>query len=69
MRYSPKIVKVYFVQKMAVTEQFYSYGFMSYIAECGGFVGLFLGFSLLQLEQLFIYLELKGRSIGNKFLK
>ena len=69
MRYSPKIVKVYFVQKMAVTEQFYSYGFMAYIAECGGFVGLFLGFSLLQLEQLFIYLELKGRSIGNKFLK
>ena len=35
---------------MVVTEQFWSYGFMSYIAETGGFVGLFLGFSLLQLE-------------------
>ena len=38
--------------KMTVTKQFWSYGFEAYIAENGGFVGLFLGYSLLQLEDL-----------------
>ena len=40
---------------MIVTEQFWAYGFMSYIAETGGFVGLFLGYSLLQLELVVLY--------------
>ena len=40
---------------MIVTEQFWAYGFMSYIAETGGFVGLFLGCSLLQLELVVLY--------------
>ena len=40
---------------MIVTEQFWAYGFMSYIAETGGFVGLFLGCSLLQLELVLLY--------------
>ena len=39
--------------KMVVTEQFWAYGFLSYIAETGGFVGLFLGYSVLQLRDLF----------------
>ena len=41
-----------FKSKMTVTEQFWSYGFLSYVAENGGFVGLFLGYSLLQLRDL-----------------
>ena len=58
-RKSPDRMIIYFIHKMAVTKQFNSYGFMAYVAECGGFVGLFLGFSLLQLEQLFNFLETK----------
>ena len=37
---------------MKVSEQFWAYTFLAYIAECGGFVGLFLGYSLLQIEDL-----------------
>ena len=37
---------------MQVSEQFWAYTFLAYIAECGGFVGLFLGYSLLQIEDL-----------------
>ena len=38
----------YFNSKMVVTEHFLAYGFLAYIAEMGGFVGLFLGYSVLQ---------------------
>ena len=37
---------------MSVTEQFWAYGVMAYVAETGGFVGLFLGWSLLQAEDI-----------------
>ena len=47
---------------MTVTEQFWSYGFMAYIAENGGFVGLFLGYSLLQLEELITFCSNKFQS-------
>ena len=43
-----------FTSQMVVTEQFWEYTFMAYIAETGGFVGLFLGWSLLQTEQLIV---------------
>ena len=42
---------IYFKSKMVVTEQFWSYGFLTYVAENGGFVGLFLGYSVLQLKE------------------
>ena len=45
-------LQISFTSQMVVTEQFWEYGFMAYIAETGGFVGLFLGWSLLQFEQL-----------------
>jgi hypothetical protein len=41
---------------MVVTEQFWAYGFLTYIAETGGFVGLFLGYSALQLKDVFPYM-------------
>ena len=47
---------------MTVTEQFWSYGFMAYVAENGGFVGLFLGYSVLHLADMYPY-------IANKFKK
>ena len=53
--YPSQCARLFFNSKMVVTEQFWSYGFMSYIAETGGFVGLFLGYSLLQLELLLIF--------------
>ena len=40
---------IYFNSKMVVAEQFWAYGFLAYIAEMGGFVGLFLGYSVLQI--------------------
>ena len=46
---------LFFNSKMTVTKQFWSYGFMAYIAENGGFVGLFLGYSLLKLEELIMF--------------
>ena len=46
---------LFFNSKMTVTKQFWSYGFMAYIAENGGFVGLFLGYSLLKFEELIIF--------------
>ena len=51
---------------MTVTEQFWSYGFMAYIAENGGFVGLFLGYSLLQLEELITFCSQKFQSEPDK---
>ena len=42
---------IYFKSKMVVTEQFWSYGFLTYVAENGGFVGLFLGYSVLHLKE------------------
>ena len=46
-------MQLYFVSKMFVTEQFWAYTFLAYIAECGGFVGLFLGYSVLQIGDFF----------------
>ena len=43
-----------FSSQMVVTEQFWEYGFMAYIAENGGFVGLFLGWSILQTETVIV---------------
>ena len=51
---------------MTVTEQFWSYGFMAYVAENGGFVGLFLGYSLLQLEELINFCLQKFQSEPDK---
>ena len=45
-------LSVFFESRMVVTEQFWEYGVMAYVAETGGFVGLFLGWSLLQLGDL-----------------
>ena len=39
-----------FVSEMNVEEQYWTYTFMSYIAENGGFVGLFLGYSVLSFS-------------------
>ena len=47
---------LYFKSKMVVTEQYWVYGFMAYVAENGGFVGLFLGYSVLQLHDMIGYL-------------
>ena len=50
-----------FNSKMRVTEQFWSYGFLDLVAETGGFVGLFLGFSILDMR---IVLELCCRKLS-----
>ena len=39
--------------KMRVTEQFWAFTFLDFVAETGGFVGLFLGFSILDLRIVF----------------
>ena len=41
---------------MTVSEQFFAYGFLSYVAENGGFVGLFLGYSVLQMRDCISYI-------------
>ena len=42
-----------FVSDMNVIEQVWTYTFMAYVAENGGFVGLFLGYSVLSLSDFF----------------
>ena len=46
---SATYVKISLISKMDVTERFWSYGFVEWIAECGGFGGLFLGYSFSQI--------------------
>ena len=46
---------IYFKSKMVVNEQFWVYNFLAYVAENGGFVGLFLGYSVLQLKDIMYY--------------
>ena len=48
---STGMMKIVFNSKMTVSEQFFTYGFLTYVAENGGFVGLFLGYSVLQLRE------------------
>ena len=50
-----ELLILYFKSKMEVTEQYWVYGFMAYVAENGGFVGLFLGYSILQLNDIISY--------------
>ena len=57
---------IYFVSKMNVNEQFFAYTFMAYIAECGGFVGLFLGYSLLQIGEILQYCRERMYKISKK---
>ena len=57
--FSTKNLDIFFLSKMTVTEQFWSYTFLAYIAECGGFVGLFLGYSILQIGDVFKYISSK----------
>ena len=47
-----EVLYLEFFSEMLVTEQFWAYEFMSYIAENGGFIGLFLGYSLLHLREI-----------------
>ena len=56
-----------FKSKMTVTEQFWSYGFLSYVAENGGFVGLFLGYSVLQLKDLISFVFYGRDVVKNAF--
>ena len=47
--------------KMRITEQFWSYELLAFVAETGGFVGLFLGFSILDIR---IVVELFCRKLS-----
>ena len=50
-----EVMYINFKSKMVVTEQFWVYSFLAYVAENGGFVGLFLGYSVLQLKDIMNY--------------
>ena len=50
--YNTDTVYLEFFSEMTVMEQFWAYTGMSYIAENGGFVGLFLGYSVLHLQDV-----------------
>ena len=49
-------MQIALISKMNVSEQFFAYEFLAYVAENGGFVGLFLGYSVLQLRDFIGYL-------------
>ena len=64
---------------LEVMEQYRSYPLLSYCAELGGYAGVFLGLSMLQLSDFFLYIfsgtkKLSGnlkwfRKLSGKFLK
>ena len=41
-----------FHSRLTVEEQYWSYGAVSYLAEVGSFVGIFLGLSLFDVAQM-----------------
>ena len=47
-------VRLFFQSKVMIGREEYLYNFLSFFAEVGGYVGLILGFSLLNLTQLVI---------------
>ena len=59
-------LKISLISNMDVTERFWSYGFVEWIAECGGFGGLFLGYSFSQIGDL---IELLTGSFNKYLLK
>ena len=48
--------QVYIEQMITVQEQYWSYPFLSYVADVGGYVGVFLGVSFFQLSNLILFL-------------
>ena len=48
-------LQILFTSQMVVAQQVWDYGFMAYIGETGGFVGLFLGWSLLQMQEVIVF--------------
>ena len=47
-----KYIKIYFRQYVKVTEVYFSYTGLELIAEFGGYVGLFLGISVFDINQV-----------------
>ena len=47
-----KYIKIYFGQYIKVTEVYFSYTGLELIAEFGGYVGLFLGISVFDINQV-----------------
>lgn len=56
--------QIVFYSKLMVEEQYRSYLFPEYIADIGGYVGIFLGFSLYDMSYLVVivvsYINEKG---------
>ena len=48
--------QIKFTPMMEAVEQYMSYPALTYFAELGGYAGVFLGLSLLQLSDLILYL-------------
>ena len=57
---------MYFKERIQKTESYYIYDGLTLIAEMGGYVGLFLGFSVNQIVQILdsIYRSLKTNCLG-----
>ena len=63
---SASYIKISLISNMDVTERFWSYGFVEWIAECGGFGGLFLGYSFSQIGD---FIELVTGTFNKYMLK
>ena len=58
-------LEMYFEEYIQEIVNYYSYDSLSFIAEIGGYVGLFLGYSILQITELFSFLIRKFGGISN----
>jgi hypothetical protein len=59
-------VKLYFKSQISVSRSVLSYNQVSLMAEVGGYIGLLLGFSLLDLTKIFKQLFLSTYSNNSK---
>ena len=49
-------------KKILVEKEVESYSFLSFIADCGGLLGLFIGFNFLMIFDLFVEINNKIKS-------
>ena len=49
-------------KKILVEREVESYSFLSFIADCGGILGLFIGFNFLMIFDLFVEIKNKIKS-------
>ena len=71
IKLEPKMIQLMFPESIEIQSAFYVYQELSLIAEVGGYVGLFLGYSVYQITDMFdiFFHSLKRKLLRKMFLR